>query len=345
MLSDETIQNLLTGGLDDHWKSICRSWIDESKRSYEVASDLEAIEIFSDKELLPNIALGSAIFKSPALGKSDFIGLPTPRFAVLATKQEDAYLVAIHEGFLRLMRFLNEVSLLSYVLWTRLSDTLGDMAVEFDAHLNAAKIKIGRQFLQEPFRLPSFFNEFSDQMKARMQDEMTSMLAFAVHHELAHHELGHSSGCKRVQPDLLIDESMNIFKAQEFEADEQAIGAVQKNLDSYIAGVCLFLRHLAELETFTTEPKATHPFAINRINHLAGRLPSYASEKARDVVTDSAKYMAKDFARHRDRDMHLMFDLFALAKPDRAIRDVTVVASVILDGNRMVTENYPDLPL
>src|SRR4051794_31494088 len=106
MLSEVAIDDLLVGGLDDEWVSHTRTWLHEYKLEHGAKTDLDAIRIFSDSEVLPVLAIAGTTFANQDLWKCQFIGLPTPRFAVQLVPLEDHYLVAIHEGFLHVITFL-----------------------------------------------------------------------------------------------------------------------------------------------------------------------------------------------------------------------------------------------
>jgi hypothetical protein len=342
MLKNETFQKLLTGGLDDYWKSVCRAWIDESKQLYGVETDQQTIARFSDTELFPRLLEGSILFSNTSLLKCNFIGLPTPRFAVQAIQKEGDFIVVIHEGFLHLTTFLTETHLLSRILWERLTYLDKKDATKLDIYLKMAKIKITKKFLKEPFRLPSFYKKFTDDIKRLIDDEIISIISFAIYHELAHIELGHCSppinAIGAAGPHLLIDESVNVFKKQEFEADEHAMRAVQDNYDSYSSGACLFLYNLALIEIYTTDTRPTHPLSANRIKHLESTFSSSFSEELKTLYDKVARELAEDFKQHRDDDLHIMFELFALADIDPAIKELTTIANTIFEGDRIVNK-------
>ncbi len=338
MLQDESFQDLLFGGLEDRQSADCRAWVDRYKEAYKAATDLEAIQDFSDKTLLLHIIGAYTLFSSKSLLTCDFIGLPTPRFEVRALNKEGCELVAIHEGFLHLLGFMNECSLLSFVLWDHLKHVPKDQATTLDLHLKLNKLRLARRFLKNPFRLPSFVSSFSEELKTKMTDEMEAMLAFAIHHELAHHYFRHvtKTGTTHAQP--LVCEYLNYFKNEEFEADLSAIQAVREGMDLYVAGASLLLYHLALLESVSLDMKSTHPLAVNRIHQLEAALPPWTSEQARRSLTGMVQNMAKELEQYRKEGLGAAFELYSNAGVQNPIQELTTIADILLKGERIFSK-------
>jgi hypothetical protein len=343
MLDSATVQDLLTGGLDTQSAGATRSWIDDFKRQHGVQTDLDAIQVYSDTELIPRLARAKRLFSNEALLACDFIGLPTPRFAVQLIRSEGHQIIAIHEGFLHLVGFLNEADLIAYILHDRLTYLEPAAVQALSVQLRIAMIRIATRFLVEPWRLPSLWSEFTTEFKTRFEDEIISIVAFAVLHELAHAELGHwkpptTGAAVSTSPHLVIDEPLGHFKQLEFEADEHAIRSVRSHHTSFCAGVALFLRYLALLETFSVRDRPTHPMAANRLSHLASILPADFSAEIIDLLRSGARHIATTHATHREDDLHWHFELLALASPERPVEDYWAIAKTIIRGSHILAK-------
>jgi hypothetical protein len=103
-------------------------------------------------------------------------------------------------------------------------------------------------------------------------------IGFLLAHELGHHVLGHTrtSGthAERNQVSLAIDESIDLYQQQEFEADEYALTAFPPHLRALLmSSVIFFFGPMAFMEAFTRPPKSTHPLFTNRAAYLTSLLP------------------------------------------------------------------------
>jgi hypothetical protein len=343
MLDSATFQDLLTGGLDNHAASATRSWVDEFKREHGLQTDLEAIQVYSDTELLPRLARAQGLFSNQALLGCDFIGLPTPRFAVQLIQREGHQIIAVHEGFLHLVGFLNEADLLGSILHARVTYLDPAVVRELSVQFRIAMIRIATRFLVEPSRLPAFRSEFTNEFKSLFEDEIVSIMAFAILHELSHVELGHwkprtTVATAATRPHLVIDEPTGHFKQLEFEADQHAIRSVRSHHTSFFAGVSLFLRYLALLETYTVKDRPTHPMAVNRLSHLANALPSEFSAEINELKRSEAGHIATTYTMHRDDDLHLQFDALTSTDPERPLEHYRAIANTIIRGSHILAK-------
>lgn len=379
MLKNETFRDLLYGGLNDEWKSICQEWVDEAKLFYNVRTDQEVIAAFSDQEILPLIARAATTFKNKATIYSNFIGLPTPRFDMFVTQIEGQPTIVIHEGFLLLFRFLNEIhytSSLQYYDWDFMSEEDRENLEAIQSSINQSIIRITLEFLEKPFRLPSFHKKLPVEMQGKLDDEFLSIFAFAMYHEIGHCELEHNCSSNKSgkpmsvllsdhekitadyqhlgraygvnsmnhyhpvidnidgsDPNLKIDESLNRFKKQEFEADEYAIRSAGGNTILFYAGICLFYNHLSFLERITPKGK-THPLALNRLSHLEKNCTDLFSTEMKMMISGLKNEIFNKIEDIQDNesDYFVQLELTRLAEVNDYVQYLTVWMDAYLES-------------
>ena len=211
MWKDDTFKELLYGGLQDDWKLMCKLWVDDTKELFNVSTDQQVIAEYSDNVILPILTTAATLFKNKSIIYADFVGLPTPRFEMYVSKIEGRPAIVIHEGFVMLYRFLNELHFLSnfrYMIWDSLTQEEKGIYEEKSLKLDEIAIRIAIEFCNKPFHLPTYKFDLPAEFGRLLDDELVSVLAFSIFHEIGHYELGHyhlGNKCDEDVTDKLFD--------------------------------------------------------------------------------------------------------------------------------------------
>ena len=189
----------------------------------------------------------------------------------MALALEGCEVVAVHEGLVRLIEFLNEMRRLS--IEVKMVDWIAPVTREtIELDLGEAKMRSLCRYIETPFDLPSVRGLFSADLLQRWYYDTAAVLGFVLEHELAHHELGHRSelvhGREPRPRHTVLEESSTYSKEQEYEADVRAARAASENRDFYLSRVATFFDDLGLIEAYCGKLAESHPFASNRATNL-----------------------------------------------------------------------------
>jgi hypothetical protein len=161
----------------------------------------------------------------------------------------------------------------------------GDRHIEIDGWKEtepAAFSLAGYSLLYDYMRTGEQLIAVGDMLGPRAAQNTTlgyqATIGFLLAHELGHHVLGHTliSGTRaeRNHVSLAIEESIDLFQQQEFEADQFALNVFPPHLRAVLmSSVIFFFGPMAFMEAFNRPAKATHPLFTNRAAYLISLLP------------------------------------------------------------------------
>jgi hypothetical protein len=243
--------------------------------------------------------------------------------------------IILFEGLCHLIRYYADlITVLNLIQTLRPTATIiveGEPQPEVSA-LSSAGFAIIADFIESGRTVRTLSPLLGPKSRRNAAIGYLGAVLFILLHELGHLQLGHLAGARdrteRLPLALPIDETIDHYQQQEFDADAFAFRSLRDEVrEDFISSVLFFLGPFAFLEAFALPDAKTHPLSVNRAAHLASLLgPDGRAAHAVARIVESQAAGIKNLARSRNENRgdvrHRIREKMPLDLANRIVREV-----------------------
>ncbi|HTC04438.1 MAG TPA: hypothetical protein VK749_13645 [Xanthobacteraceae bacterium] len=236
-----------------------------------------------------------------AFSKIEFAVLNTRLCNASAAAEGEGFSIILHGGLVKTMIFHLELAEICYrmgqVLGAKISP--GETSTETGNALSVVAYASScamDHFAASGAPFPRLGKCLPIESKERVLTSFVRAIWFILVHEVGHVQLGHHRRGETAvpcRPTLAVAETINDFKAQEFEADSYVVDTLSAPERAFAVEYLLSpLDMFSVLELRLRNTNDTHPMAINRLSHMIDRVSSFADTGKLSLARETLQGLA-----------------------------------------------------